>query len=111
MVDSMLSGLPPPKDTSDRSQKGINRVDRPRLSSASLLPEIMAGMTKHPFLAIRMFIDVLIALFFILAGLGEFTARIHEWPSLVNLGSVALCLLIAAGLVLDFAYTKRRFNK
>jgi hypothetical protein len=71
----------------------------------------MAGMTKHPFLAIRMILDVLVALFFILAGLGEITARIHEWPSLVNLGSVALCLLIAAGFFLDFAYTKRRLNK
>jgi len=70
----------------------------------------MAGMTKHPFLAIRMIIDVLVALFFILVGLGEFTARIHEWPSLVNLGSVALCFLISAGFFLDFAYTKRRFK-
>lgn len=67
-------------------------------------------MTKHPFLAIRMIVDVLVALFFILAGLGEFTARIHGWPNLVNLGSVALCLL-AAGFFIDFSYTKRRFNK
>jgi hypothetical protein len=67
-------------------------------------------MTKHPFLAIRMIIDVLVALLFILAGLGEFTARIHEWPSLVNLGSVALCLLVAGGFFLDFAYTKRRLK-
>jgi len=68
-------------------------------------------MTKHPFLAIRMIVDVLVALFFILAGLGEFTARIHVWPSLVNFGSVALCLLVAAGFFIDFSYTKRRFKK
>ena len=68
-------------------------------------------MTKHPFLAIRMIVDVLIASVFILVGLGEFAARIHEWPSLVNLGSVALCLLIAAGFFLDFARTKRRFDR
>ncbi len=71
----------------------------------------MAGLTKHPFLAIRMIVDVLFALLFISVGLGEFTARIHGWPSLVNLGSVALCLLIAAGFFLDFARTKRRFDK
>lgn len=68
-------------------------------------------MAKHPFLAIRMILDVLFALFFVLAGLGEFTARIHGWPSLVNLDSVALCLLIATGLLIDFSYTKRRFKK
>jgi hypothetical protein len=58
-----------------------------------------------------MIVDVLIALFFILSGLGEFTARIHGWPSLVNLGSVLLCLLIAAGFFVDFSQTKRRFRK
>jgi hypothetical protein len=74
-------------------------------------PESIAGMRKHPFLAIRMIVDVIIALVFIVLGLGEFTARIHGWPSLVNLGSVALCLLIAAGFFVDFSYTKRRFKK
>jgi hypothetical protein len=71
----------------------------------------MAGMNKHPFLGIRMIVDVLIASFFSLAGLGEFTARIHGWPSLVNLGSVGLCLLVAAGFLVDFSYTKRSFKK
>jgi hypothetical protein len=71
----------------------------------------MAGMTKRPFLTIRMIVDVLIALLFVLVGLGEFTAGIHGWPSLNNLGSVALCLLIAAGFFLDFARTKKRFDE
>jgi hypothetical protein len=71
----------------------------------------MAGVSKHPFLAVRMIVDVLIALFFIVAGLGEFTARIHDWPSLINIGSVVLCLLIAVGFCVDFSQTKRRFEK
>ena len=57
-----------------------------------------------------MIVDVLIALFFILAGLGEFTARIHEWPSLINLGSVILCLLFAVGFFIDLAQTKRKIK-
>jgi|HubBroStandDraft_5_1064220.scaffolds.fasta_scaffold594895_1 hypothetical protein len=68
----------------------------------------MAGMTKRPFLAIRMIVDVLVALSFILAGLGG----IHYPDSwVVNFGSVALCLLVAAGFFIDFSYTKRRIKK
>ena len=65
---------------------------------------------KRPFLIFRMTVDVLIALFFIMLGLGEFTARIHGWPTLANLGSVVLCFFIAAGFFVDFSYTKRRLK-
>jgi hypothetical protein len=67
-------------------------------------------MTKRPRFVIRMIVDVLIALFFIVLGLGEFTARIHGWPSLINLGSVALCLLFAAGVLIDFSRTRKRLK-
>ena len=71
----------------------------------------MAGMSSKPFLIARIVVDAIFAAFFVMLGLGEFTARIHGWPSLVNLGSVVLCLLIAAGFLVDFSQTKRRFRK
>ena len=40
------------------------------------------------------------------------TGGIHYPDSwVVNFGSVALCLLVAAGFFIDFSYTKRRFKK
>ena len=73
-------------------------------------PESMAGMTNKPYLILRMVVDAIFAAFFVMIGLGEFTARIHGWPSIINLLSVAVCLFIAFGLILDLVRTRRRIS-
>ena len=70
--------------------------------------ESMAGMSGKPFLIARIVVDGIFAAFFVMIGLGEFTARIHGWPSITNLLSVAGCLLIAFGFILDLVRTRRR---
>ena len=68
-------------------------------------------MTSRPFLIIRIVVDAIFAAIFVVLGLGEFTARIHGWPSIINLLSVALCLFIAFSFILDLVRTRRRTAK
>jgi hypothetical protein len=71
----------------------------------------MAGMTTKPFLIARIVVDSIFAALFVVLGMGEFTARIHGWPSITNLLSVALCLFIAFSFILDLIRTRRRTAK
>ena len=68
----------------------------------------MAGMSRRASPVARMIVDALIGMLFIMLGLGEFTARFHGWPSLINLSSVALCLLFTTGFFIDFTRTLKR---
>ena len=70
-------------------------------------------MGKHPFLVVRMIVDSLfalcfLALFILLARLGNIRALIHGWSSLANVGSVFLPLLISAGFTIDLLQTNRK---